>query len=182
MAAFCANHGYSGRRHPELLVERLRSAPAGATGPAITKALREAVLAYVGVLTALNTAIRQLERAVAAQLDEHPDGKVFRSFPRAGIVSAAQILAEWGDARQADDGPEAIAALAGLVPVTKKSGKQESVHFRWACNKRLRVALTTSPTIPGTAVLGPPRSIAAPVHPTRTIHTRSASSPALGYG
>jgi hypothetical protein len=29
------------------------------------------------------------------------------------------------------------------VPVTKKSGKHESVHFRWACNKRLRVALTT---------------------------------------
>jgi hypothetical protein len=84
MAAFCARHGYSGRRHPELLLERLRSAPAGATGPAITTALREAVLAYVGVLTALNTAIRQLERAVAAQLDEHPDGKVFRSFPVPG--------------------------------------------------------------------------------------------------
>ena len=143
MAAFCAKHGYSGRRHPELLLERLRSAPAGATGPAITKALREAVPAHVGVLTALNTAIRQLERAVAAQLDEHPDGKVVRSFPRAGIVNAAQILAEWGDARQTDDGPEAIAALAGLVPVTKNSGKHESVHFRWACNKRSRVALTT---------------------------------------
>ena len=36
-----------------------------------------------------------------------------------------------------------MAALAGLVPVTKKSGKHEAVHFRWACNKRLRVALTT---------------------------------------
>jgi len=91
----------------------------------------------------LNTAFRQLERAVAAQLDEHPDGKVFWSFPRAGIVNAAEIVAEWGDARQADDGPEAIAALAGLVPVTKNSGKHESVHFRWACNKRSRVALTT---------------------------------------
>ena len=46
--------------------------------------------------------------------------------PRAGIVSAAQIFAERGDARQAYDEPEAIAAPAGLVPVTNKSGKHEA--------------------------------------------------------
>ncbi|MGH3905668.1 MAG: transposase [Pseudonocardiaceae bacterium] len=40
-------------------------------------------------------------------------------------------------------GPDAIAALAGLVPVTRASGKHRAVSFRWACNKRLRVALTT---------------------------------------
>lgn len=30
-----------------------------------------------------------------------------------------------------------------LHPVTKESGKHRAVHFRWACNKRFRVALTT---------------------------------------
>ena len=53
------------------------------------------------------------------------------------------MLAEWGDARQAYDGPDAVAALAGATPVTKASGKHRAVHFRWACNKRFRRAMTT---------------------------------------
>ena len=64
-------------------------------------------------------------------------------MPPAGTVNAAQILAEWGDAREAFDHPDAIAALAGITPVTKASGKQRGVGFRWACNKRLRLAITT---------------------------------------
>ncbi|WP_238845613.1 transposase [Nocardia terpenica] len=143
MATFCAKHGYSGRRSPQALLDRLRAAPAAATGPALTEALRDAVIAHVTVLTALNTAIKNLDRSIATHLAEHPDGEIFASFPRAGIVNAAQILAEWGDARAAYSAPEAVAALAGLVPVTKASGKHRAVHFRWACNKRLRVALTT---------------------------------------
>ena len=143
MAAFCAKHGYCGRRSPEALLARLREAPAGATAPALTEALRDAVIAHVQVLEALNTALKDLDRSVAAHLAEHPDGKTFASFPRAGTINAAQILAEWGDARDAYDGPEAIAALAGLVPVTRASGKHRGVSFRWACNKRLRVAITT---------------------------------------
>lgn len=143
MAAFCTKHRYSGRRSPEELLERLRAAPAGITAPAQTEALRDAVIAHVGVLTALNSAIRDLDRSVAAHLSDHPDGQVFASLPRAGVINAAQILAEWGDARDAYTGPEAVAALAGLVPVTRASGKHRGVGFRWACNKRFRVALTT---------------------------------------
>ncbi len=54
MAAFCAKHGDSGRRTAAQLLARLRAAPAGTTGEALTEALRGAVLAAVGVLTALN--------------------------------------------------------------------------------------------------------------------------------
>jgi hypothetical protein len=53
------------------------------------------------------------------------------------------MLACWGDCRNAYDDPEAVAALAGIVPVTSQSGKHVSVSFRWACNKRLRNAMTT---------------------------------------
>nr|WP_285490407.1 transposase [Amycolatopsis taiwanensis] len=52
-------------------------------------------------------------------------------------------MAEWGDAREAFGCPDAIAALAGITPVTKASGKQRGVSFRWVCNKRLRLAITT---------------------------------------
>jgi transposase len=143
LAAFCAKQGYSGKKPATVLLARLRSAPAGVTDPDLSEGVRVAVLAQAGVLTALNTAIKDLDHSIAAKMDIHPDGKVFRSFPRAGTVNAAQILAEWGDAREAFDHPDAIAALAGITPVTKASGKQRGVSFRWACNKRLRVAITT---------------------------------------
>ena len=83
------------------------------------------------------------EDVVVAHLGEHPDSEIFTSLPRSGQINAAQILAEWGDCRQAYDGPDSIAALAGVTPVTKESGKHRAVHFRWACNKRFRQAITT---------------------------------------
>lgn len=143
LAAFCAKQGYSGKKPAALLLAKLRSAPAGTNDPVVSQGIRDAVLAQVAVLTALNTAIKTLDRSVGERMEAHPDSEVFRSFPRAGTVNAAQILAEWGDAREAFDHPDAIAALAGITPVTKASGKQRGVSFRWACNKRLRLAITT---------------------------------------
>jgi transposase len=142
MAAFVVKHGYSGRRTAAQLLERLRSAPAGTAGEALTEALRDAVLALVAVLTALNASVKDLDRSAAAHLGEHPDGEIFTSLPRPGQINAAQMLAEWGDCRQAYEHPDAIAALAGCTPVTKESGKHRAVHFRWACNKRFRKAMT----------------------------------------
>lgn len=143
LAAFLAKHSYSGRRPATELLARLRDAPAGIPAGPESNARRDAVLGYVRVIRALNLAIKALTRSVAAHLGEHPDNEIFTSLPRSGQVNAAQMLAEWGDCRPAYDGPEAVAALAGLTPVTKKSGKHHAVQFRWACNKRFRVAMTT---------------------------------------
>jgi len=143
MTAFCVKHGYSGRRPAAELLARLRAAPAGLTGTVEVDARRDAVLALVGVLRALNQSIKDLDRSVVAHLGEHPDAEIFTSLPRSGRISAAQVLAEWGDCRQAYDGPDAVAALSGIVPVTKASGKHRVVSFRWACNKRFRQAICT---------------------------------------
>ncbi|WP_312868280.1 IS110 family transposase [Amycolatopsis pithecellobii] len=105
--------------------------PVGTLDPVVSKGIQDAVLAQAGMLTALNTAIKALDRSIAEKMNTHPDGEVFRSFPRAGTINAAQILAEWGDAREAFNHPDAIAEL------------QRGVSFRWACNKRLRLAITT---------------------------------------
>ena len=50
MAAFCVKHGHCGRRTAAELLARLRAAPAGTPGEALTEALRDAVLAAVAVL------------------------------------------------------------------------------------------------------------------------------------
>jgi len=139
---FIVKHGYSGGRTAAELLARLRSAPAGTLDPTVTVAARDAVLAMVAVLTAINTARKALDVSVVAHLGEHPDAAIFTSLPRSGQINAAQVLAEWGDSRAAYDSPDAVAALAGVTPVTKASGKYRAVHFRWACNKHLRKAIT----------------------------------------
>jgi transposase len=88
------------------------------------------VLATVGVLTALNASVKNLDRSTAAHLGEHPDGAIFTSLPRSGQINAAQVLAEWGDARPTYEHPDSVAALAGCTPVTTQSGKHRGVHFR----------------------------------------------------
>ena len=113
------------------MLARLRAAPAGTTDPALTTAVSDVVPAFVGVVGALNTAIIRLDASVITQLGEHPDATIFTSLPRSGQINAAQVLAEWGDVREAYDGPDVVAALAGLTPVTKESGnRQHAVHFR----------------------------------------------------
>jgi transposase len=101
MAAFCARHGYSGRRPAAELVARLRAAPAGTTAQALTQAAGDAVLVMVTVLRAIAGSLKSLTRSVTARLEEHPDEKIFTSLPRSGQVNAAQMLAEWGDCREA---------------------------------------------------------------------------------
>ena len=143
IAAFCARHGYSGRRTAAELLARLRAAPAGTTSDVLSQAVRAAVLAQVSVLHALNAGVKDLDKSARAHLGEHPDGKIFTSLPRSGQINAAQVLAEWGDCREAYDCADAVAALSGVAPVTKQSGKHRDVQFRWACNTRFRVAVTT---------------------------------------
>ena len=77
LRAFCTKHGYSGRRPAAQLLARLRAAPDGLAGTPEVEARRDAVLAMVGVLRALNQAIKQLDRSVTAHLGEHPDAEIF---------------------------------------------------------------------------------------------------------
>ena len=141
LAGFLTKAGYSGRRPAGELLARLTAAPAGVLG-AEAEARADAVRAMVRVMRALLGSIKDLDRSVVAHLGEHPDAEVFTSLPRSGQINAAQMLAEWGDCRQAYPQADSVAMLGGLCPVTHASGKHRDVSFRWACNKRLRQAMT----------------------------------------
>ncbi len=143
MVAFLRRHRYSGRRTPEELLERLRAAPQGLAGAAEEKAKGELVRTFVTVLRHLGTEIQKLTSQVEHAVAQLPVGQVVMSFPRAGQVNAAQITAELGDDPARFLTEEQLAAEAGVAPITSQSGKHRKVAFRFACNKRLRQALTT---------------------------------------
>jgi transposase len=142
MASFCAQHAYSGRRSPEELLERLQQAAGVALGELETDAKGELAMALARILVRLVEQIRLLTSRVEHCVESSDDGRILMSFPRAGRVCAAQILSELGSVRERFDDVERLAAEAGVTPVTYESGKSKTVAFRWACNHRLRTALT----------------------------------------
>jgi transposase len=143
LAAFLARHAYSGRRPVAELLARLRAAPTGLAGESEADAKGVAVRTLVAVLKPLVEQIALLSASVEHAVAAHSDGAIVMSFPYAGRVNAAKILAELGDDRARFVDADHLAAEAGVVPVTYESGKHRHVGFRWACNKRLRSAVTT---------------------------------------
>ena len=139
---FCNSQHYSGRRSATELLSRLRAAAQGLVPAQTEDASAQVVRALVAVLQPLVDQIAELTRRIERFVASLPDGQIVMSFPRAGHVCAAQILAELGDVRERFPNPERLAAEAGAVPVTYASGKSKSVTFRWACNHRLRQAVT----------------------------------------
>jgi transposase len=143
LGRFCRDQHYSGRRSASALLQRLHAAPSGHAGVLTAAALAEVVLALVAVLEPLIDQIAHLSRRIESFVASLPDGQIIMSFPRAGRICAAQILAELGDVRERFPDLDRLAAEAGVVPLTYASGKTRSVAFRWACNHRLRRAITT---------------------------------------
>ena len=145
LAGFLARHGDCGRRSPAELLGRLRAAPAGRAGPAELEARRGIVVGLVAALRPVVAQIRLLASEIAGALAAHPDGQIFRSLFRdpKSAVTAASLLAEIGDRRERYPDAGALAADAGMCPVAIESGRLRAAGFRWACDKRLRQAVST---------------------------------------
>jgi transposase len=130
--------------------QRGRTAPAGVLAARLTAAApgtgddagqAPVTVILAGAVADLAARARALEGEIAAQLAAHPDQHIFTSLPRAGTVRAARLLAEIGDCRSRYPDARALAAAAGVSPVTRQSGKWASHHFRWNASAHLRDAL-----------------------------------------
>lgn len=143
LASFLAAHCYCGRKSPATLLERLRSAAHGNAGELEVDAKTDAVRALAAVLAPLVAQLLTVSARIEHELAQLPDGQILMSFPRAGRINAAQILAELGSVPERFPTEAQLAAEAGVAPVTHQSGKSRAVTFRWACNLPLRAAVTT---------------------------------------
>jgi transposase len=142
LESFLAQQSYCGRRPAAALLERLRAAATGCNGELETEAKGELVRSLAAILEHLVTELAKLTARIEHTVASLADGQIIMSFPRSGRVLAAQILAELGSVRERFPTETQLAAEAGVSPVTFESGKHRSVVFRFACNHRLRRALT----------------------------------------
>lgn len=142
LASFLAQHGYCGRKPVTELLARLHAAAIGKAGELEAEAKGEIARTQALILERLVQQIALLTSRIEHELQALDDGRIVMSFPRAGRICAAQILAELGDVRDRFPTDDILAAEAGVAPLTYESGKHRSVGFRWACNHRLRRAIT----------------------------------------
>jgi transposase len=142
LAAFLRRIAYCGRKPPEELFSHVHEAPPAGLSAAEADGHAVCVLGLLRAIETVRNQERELEAEIVERLDAHADAHIFTSLPRAGHgVRAAALLAEIGDVRSRFPDEESLAALAGVAPVTRASGKAHSVGFRWAADKKLRNAI-----------------------------------------
>jgi transposase len=142
LEAWCKRHGYSGKKPGSVLIERLRAAPKAASRLSET-AVEQLVRIQVQLVQGIRTTIRTLDKAIAQAVQTHPYAPLFATMPRTGKVSLGQVIGEIGPLLERAQTCEQLIAEAGVVPVTRASGKSRVVAFRFATNRRARIALTT---------------------------------------
>lgn len=142
LEAWCKRRGYSGKKPGTVLIERLRAAPKAASrlGEAVVEQL---VRVQVQLVQGIRATISTLDKAIAEATESHPYAPLFATMPRIGKVSLGQVIGEIGPILERAQSCEQLIAEAGVVPVTRASGKSRTVAFRFATNRRARVALTT---------------------------------------
>ncbi|MFE0654740.1 IS110 family transposase, partial [Streptomyces sp. NPDC059534] len=141
LEAWCKRRGYSGKRSGSMLIERMRSAPKAASRLSDT-IVAQLVRVQAQLVRGIRATIRVLDQEIAGAVQVHPYAPLFASMPRIGTVNLGQIIAEVGPILERAQTCEQFIAEVGVVPVTRASGKSRSVTFRYATNRRARLAVT----------------------------------------
>lgn len=108
----------------------------------VVRAKSRLVRALVAQLRVMGVTLREYKVEIEDFFASMPVADVARSLP--GGKSGVTVPSLWAEL---DDAPsrwvsyQHLQGQAGAVPVTKRSGKSSVVHFRFACNKRLRHAV-----------------------------------------
>lgn len=94
----------------------------------------------VGQLDAICASVEALTESAEALFAEHSNAPILLSFPGAGALTGARLLAEIGDDPERFADARALKAYVGAAPVTRASGRSHWVGARRAKNDRIAAA------------------------------------------
>ena len=109
--------------------------------PVVADAYGAIVTSLVKVIASHSTQIAELAEVLEDHFGQHPDATILRSLPGLGVVTAARVLAEFGDDPTRYDSAKARRNYAGTSPLTVASGTRRTVRARHIRNRRLADAL-----------------------------------------
>jgi transposase len=104
---------------------------------AVESAMGEAVRAIARTVAATSQSIKELEKALGASFEQHPDAEILDSLPGLGLVLGARVLGEFGDDPNRFCDAASRRNYAGTAPITRASGRKRAVLARHIRNKRL---------------------------------------------
>lgn len=106
---------------------------------ALIRAKQRKAIACAKELLVLTAELEQYTHRLQELVAQHPDGQLFLSYPGVSYVTAARLLALFGDNRKRYTHISELQGLTGTCPVTEKSGEDlRLIHYRQACNKFYR--------------------------------------------
>ncbi|MEU1598532.1 IS110 family transposase [Streptomyces sp. NPDC005708] len=141
ITAVLARHRRRNREQKAAAIQAaLREPQLGIAAP-VAAAYAAAAVAHAKLLIALNEQIDALEEQVSAHFRAHPDAEIYLSLPGMGVITGAQVLAEFGDDPTRYTSAKARKNYAGTSPITRASGKSHTVQARYVRNDRLADAL-----------------------------------------
>jgi transposase len=135
---FYKAQGYRGEDKREQLIANIKKAQPLTQDGAVLLAGSMKVQALVTQIPLLSESIQRYDQQIAALFDQHDDSTLFSSFPGAGPALAPRLLAAFGSDRARFEFAAEMQQLAGIAPVTEKSGTSIWIHWRLACSKFLR--------------------------------------------
>ena len=119
-------------------IDGIRSATPLTEDPGIIDANRLVVTTIITQLRPLLDAIKLVDQRIASLCDAHRDHAVFASFPGAGAVFSARLLAAFGDNYDRFSNASELQTYSGVAPVLERSGKKSWVHWRYSAPTFLR--------------------------------------------
>jgi transposase len=122
----------------ERRIEGIKTARPLTTDESIIAPNRLLTQAVVAQLREVLAAIAQFDEEITQCAQNHPDFELFHALPGAGPALAPRLMVAFGDQREHYASAADIQKYTGIAPVTERSGKQWSVHWRWRCPKFLR--------------------------------------------
>ena len=130
--------GYRGEDKLEQLITHIKNAQPLTQDGAVLLAGAMKVHSLVSQIPLLTESIARYDQQIASLFDQHDDSTLFGSFPGAGSSLAPRLLAAFGSDRGRFEFAAEMQQLAGIAPVTEKSGTGIWIHWRLACCKFLR--------------------------------------------
>ena len=135
LATFLKQQGYT---HPKRVPKLYRHLQKPSPHARVSAGYVCHLQALVPVLKSLHDQLVQLEKRIKTVLNTHAEAAWWQQFPGVGALTAAHLLAHFGDNRDQFPCYQVLQATAGTVPITRRSGKKQTVQFRHACSRSLR--------------------------------------------
>jgi transposase len=135
---FYLSHGTRQTKLIEQRLEQIKVAQPLTSDQAVINGSAPMVLALAAQLRAVLVAIDEMGKQIEVLFAEHPDEKLWDSFPGAGPVLRPRLMAAMGADRERYADAREVQQFSGIAPVTERSGKSCWVHWRLACPKFVR--------------------------------------------